>query len=68
MKTRESAGGIQVDLVHNSVAHGQFFAAVRGTQPSPTVGLLYSLATYVKGVDMALRVVRELRLGYLIFV
>ena len=61
MTTWESIGRIQVDLVHNSVDHGQFFAAVRGKQPRPTVGLLYSLATHVKGVDVALRAVRELR-------
>lgn len=54
-------GDPKVDVVSNSVDHGQFFAAVRGKQPRPTVGFLFSGATYVKGVDLALWVVRELR-------
>jgi glycosyltransferase involved in cell wall biosynthesis len=54
-------GDTQVDIVPNSVNHGQFFAAVRGKQPRPTIGFLYSLSTHVKGVDVALRAVRELR-------
>ena len=50
-----------VDLVPNSVDHTQFFAAVRGKQSTPTVGLLYSTASF-KGLDVslaALRIVRE---------
>ena len=54
-------GDTQVDLVHNSVDHGQFFAAERRKQRRPTVGFLYSVATHVKGVDVALRAVRQLR-------
>ena len=50
-----------VDLVPNSVDHAQFFAPVRGKQPFPTVGFLYSTAAF-KGLDVllpALELVRQ---------
>jgi len=47
-------------IVHNSVDHKQFHAPTRGKQIRPTIGFLYSSAA-VKGVDVALRVVDELR-------
>jgi len=43
-----------VDVVPNSVDHTQFFAAPRGKQPAPTVGLLYSTVEF-KGMDVAFR-------------
>jgi glycosyltransferase involved in cell wall biosynthesis len=53
-----------VDLVPNSVDRNQFYAAVRGKQPVPTVGFLYSTSPIFdfKGLDVALaalRIVRE---------
>lgn len=42
-----------VDVVPNSVDHSRFFAPLRGKQPVPTVGFLYSSAG-LKGVDMAI--------------
>ncbi len=53
-------GDHDVDIVHNSVDHGQFFAAPRGKQPVPTVGLIYS-SVPLKGFDTALQAVRLLR-------
>lgn len=50
-----------VDVVPNSVDRNQFFAAIRGKQATPTVGLLYSSVPF-KGLDVsfaALRIVRE---------
>jgi glycosyltransferase involved in cell wall biosynthesis len=49
-----------VDLVPNSVDRSQFFAPVRGKQPSPTVGFLYSTAS-IKGVDVCLAALRLVR-------
>jgi glycosyltransferase involved in cell wall biosynthesis len=46
-------GEQSVDVVSNSVDHSQFFAPVRGKQNRPTVGLLYSTASF-KGVDLSL--------------
>lgn len=45
---------VAVDLVPNSVDHDQFFASARGKQAAPTVGFLYSKATF-KGLDTTLR-------------
>ena len=46
-------GDETVDLVPNSVDKTQFFAADRGKQSNPTVGVLYS-TTPSKGFDLAL--------------
>ncbi len=56
----EAYGDHDVDVVHNSVDHRQFFAAPRGRQPVPTVGLLYS-SVPLKGFDTALHALRLLR-------
>jgi glycosyltransferase involved in cell wall biosynthesis len=53
-------GDDDCDIVHNSVDHSQFFAAVRAKQARPTVGMLYSNAE-VKGVDVAMQAVRLLK-------
>jgi glycosyltransferase involved in cell wall biosynthesis len=53
---RRHYGDADVAVVPNSVDTAQFFAAPRGRQPEPTVGLLYSTA-HIKGVDAALRAV-----------
>jgi glycosyltransferase involved in cell wall biosynthesis len=53
-------GNATVDVVPNSVDHKQFFAPPRGMHPRPTVGFLYSTAA-LKGVDITLQVVGELR-------
>jgi glycosyltransferase involved in cell wall biosynthesis len=42
------------DLVLNSVDHAQFFAPARGKNTTPTVGFLYSNATF-KGLDVLLQ-------------
>lgn len=57
----EQYGDNSVDLVPNSVDRTQFYAPVRGKQPRPSVGFLYS-STHFKGLDSAfaaLRIVRE---------
>lgn len=51
-----------VDLVPNGVDNRQFFAPVRGKQAVPTVGFLYSLATF-KGLDTLLRALTLVRQG-----
>ncbi|MDX1366008.1 glycosyltransferase family 4 protein, partial [Pseudomonas sp.] len=60
---RDEYGGGDVDLVGNSVDHDQFFAAPRGKQIRPTLGLLYHRASF-KGVDIALAAVAILREKY----
>lgn len=50
---RSEYGDVDVDVVPNSVDHEQFQSPVRGKQPQPTVGFLYS-SSAVKGVDVAL--------------
>ena len=50
-------GDRTVDLVPNSVDRAQFFAAPRGKQKHPTIGLLYSSVPF-KGVDVALEAAR----------
>lgn len=49
-----------VDLVPNSVDRTQFHAAVRGKQSIPTVGFLYSAATF-KGLDVTLAAIGLVR-------
>ncbi|MEH2628578.1 glycosyltransferase involved in cell wall biosynthesis [Bradyrhizobium sp. AZCC 1719] len=49
-----------VDLVPNSVDKSQFFAPLRGKQETPTVGLLYSSASF-KGVDTSFAALRHVR-------
>ncbi|WFU18787.1 glycosyltransferase family 4 protein [Bradyrhizobium sp. CB3481] len=54
-------GDPNVDLVPNSVDHGQFFAPIRGKGHTPTVGFLYS-SSAPKGLDVlldALTIVRR---------
>jgi glycosyltransferase involved in cell wall biosynthesis len=53
-------GDPHVDLVPNSVDHGQFFAAPRSKQAKPTVGFIYSPTSF-KGSDIALRAIAKLR-------
>jgi glycosyltransferase involved in cell wall biosynthesis len=53
-------GDENVDLVSNSVDHEQFFSGVRGKQPVPTVGFLYS-STRLKGVDVTMQAINKLR-------
>jgi glycosyltransferase involved in cell wall biosynthesis len=52
-------GDTDVDLVPNSVDHSQFFSELRGKQPVPTVGFLYSHSK-IKRVDLTLRVISKL--------
>jgi glycosyltransferase involved in cell wall biosynthesis len=49
-----------VDLVPNSVDKSQFFAPARGKQETPTVGLLYSSASF-KGLDTTFAALRDVR-------
>ena len=53
-------GDHDVDLVPNAVDHSLFHAAPRGRQARPTVGFLYSKASF-KGVDVTLAALRRLR-------
>jgi glycosyltransferase involved in cell wall biosynthesis len=53
-------GDDAVDLVPNSVDRSQFFAPVRGKQPIPTIGLLYS-TNPLKGLDASLAAIRSAR-------
>ncbi|VVM43332.1 D-inositol-3-phosphate glycosyltransferase [Pseudomonas fluorescens] len=56
---REEYGDSDVSLVENSVEHQQFFAAPRGKQQRPTIGILFH-ETPLKGVDVALEVIAAL--------
>lgn len=56
-------GDEDVDVVPNSVDHNQFFSAIRGKQPVPTVGFLYSSAK-VKGVDVTMQAINKLRVVF----
>ena len=56
---RTEYGDDEVDVVPNSVDHGQFFAVERGKQSQPTVGLLYSTIDW-KRFPLALETVVEL--------
>jgi glycosyltransferase involved in cell wall biosynthesis len=58
---RDEYGDTDVDLVPNSVDHSQFFSDVRGKQPVPTVGFLYSRSNY-KGVDVTIQAINRLRI------
>src|SRR5690349_20901812 len=49
-----------VDVVPNSVDRTQFFAPIRGKQPIPTVGFLYSQVQF-KGVGVTLKALGALR-------
>ena len=60
---RDQYGDETVDLVPNSVDRAQFFAPVRGKQPVPTVGLLYS-SGQLKGTDVSLAAVEMVRRRY----
>jgi glycosyltransferase involved in cell wall biosynthesis len=53
-------GDAVVDLVPNSVDKKQFFAPSRGKQTTPTVGLLYSSATF-KGLDTSVAALSTVR-------
>jgi len=53
-------GDCGVDVVPNGVDHDQFRAIVRGKQPQPTVGLLYSEVEW-KRFGLAMSVVQRLR-------
>ncbi len=57
---QEEYGDAAVDVVHNSVDRGQFFAAPRSKQERPTVGFLYSNVP-IKGVDVTLHAISLLR-------
>jgi glycosyltransferase involved in cell wall biosynthesis len=54
-------GDADVDLVLNSVDHGQFFSPIRGKQLIPTVGFMYAHSK-IKGVDITLQVINRLRI------
>lgn len=58
---RDRYGDGDVDLVPNGVDHRRFNAAQRSKQHQPTVGMLYHEAS-LKGTDVALEVLRKLRL------
>lgn len=60
---RAEYGDADVDLVPNSVDHNQFFSMVRGKQPVPTVGFLYSNAK-IKGVDVTMQAINKLRVAF----
>jgi glycosyltransferase involved in cell wall biosynthesis len=60
---RDEYGDADVDLVPNSVDHNQFFSDVRGKQPLPTVGFLYSRSNY-KGVDVTIQAINRLRVTF----
>lgn len=60
---RDDYGDTDVDLVPNSVDHDQFYADVRGKQPVPTVGFLYSPIKF-KGVDVTMRAINKLRIAF----
>lgn len=53
-------GDDDVDLVPNSVDVAQFFAAPRGRQQVPTVGLLYA-NQYFKGLEVSLAAIEKVR-------
>jgi glycosyltransferase involved in cell wall biosynthesis len=50
----------KADLVPNAVDRAQFFAPVRGKQPRPTVGYLYSRVPF-KGLDVTLAALTRVR-------
>lgn len=60
---RDKYGDTCVDIVPNSVDHGQFHAPPRGKQAQPTVGFLYH-QTHFKGVDVTLLAVAKLKEAY----
>ena len=56
-------GDADVDLVSNSVDHKQFFSGIRGKQPVPTVGFLYSPAK-IKGLNVTMSAINSLRVTF----
>jgi len=56
----EQYGDATVDVVPNSVDPTQFFAPLRGKQPSPSVGFLYA-GQHFKGLDTTLAALEILR-------
>jgi glycosyltransferase involved in cell wall biosynthesis len=56
---KEYGDGV-IDLVPNSVDKNQFFAPARGKREIPTVGLLYSSASF-KGLDASFAALRTVR-------
>ena len=65
---RDQFGDADVSLVPNSVDLKQFHSPPRGKQPTPTVGLMYSLVSFkgcevsLKAFELASKVVPRLRL------
>ena len=57
-------GDCDVDLVANSLDHSQFFSCARGKQTVPTVGFLYSRSPVVKGIDITLEAIKNLRVTF----
>jgi glycosyltransferase involved in cell wall biosynthesis len=57
-------GDYDVDLVPNSVDHSQFFSCARDKQTLPTVGFLYSRSPVVKGIDITLEAIKNLRVTF----
>jgi glycosyltransferase involved in cell wall biosynthesis len=57
---RTQYGDEAADVVPNSVDRSQFFAAARGKQGTPTVGMLYS-TTHWKGVDVSLAALKRVK-------
>ena len=57
---RNDYGSKNVDLVENSVDRDQFYADTRGKNTVPTVGFLYSSASF-KGVEVTIEAVKSLR-------
>ncbi len=51
----------EVDIVPNSVDRTQFFSTLRGKQPVPTIGFLYSTVPF-KGLEISLSAIRILRI------
>jgi glycosyltransferase involved in cell wall biosynthesis len=56
----EQYGDKVVDLVPNSVDRTLFFAPIRGKQPVPTIGFMYSTVSF-KGLDVTLTALRAAR-------
>ena len=61
---RTEYGDEDVDLVPNSVDHSQFYSDLRGKQPVPTVGFLYSRSISVKGIDTTMEAIKRLRVTF----
>ena len=57
---RDTYGDSNVSIVPNSVDLDMFYSGVRGKQATPTVGFMYSTATW-KGADIATRAIELAR-------